>query len=75
MSRAVQRILEQLYRGQTESDTPVNDMIPEKVQRNQEIYDRYMAGERAVDLAKKFGVSVRRINRNIRRMVKRRGEE
>src|SRR5579859_6973118 len=34
-----------------------------------------MAGERAVDLAKEFGVSVRRINRNIRRMMKRRGEE
>jgi len=75
MSQAVQRILELLYRGEVESTTPVNDMIAEKEQRNQEIYDRYMAGERAVDLAKEFCISVRRMNRLIRQMIKQRGEE
>ncbi len=74
MSQAVRRVLARLYKGQVESNVPVSDMIPEKEQRNQEIYDRYMAGERAVDLAKEFGISVRRINRIVRRMTKRRGE-
>jgi len=46
-------------------------MIPEKDQRIQEIFARYMAGERAVDLAREFGISVRRVNRLIRRYLDR----
>jgi Mor family transcriptional regulator len=57
-----------LYKDQPLLEKPVSDIPPLKESRNQEIYDRYMAGERAVDLAKEFGVSVRRINKLIRRI-------
>ncbi len=67
MSRAVRQVLEQLYRGMTELDVPASDMILEKHRRNQEIFARYMSGERAVDLAREFGISVRRVNRLVRR--------
>ncbi len=70
MSLAVQRVLAQLYRGIEEAIAPVTDMIPEKEWRNQEIFRRYMAGERAVDLAREFGISVRRENRLIRRYLR-----
>ncbi len=69
MSPAVQRVLAQLYSSMIEAETPVSDMIPEKAWRNQEIVRRYMAGERAVDLANEFGISVRRVNRLIRRYL------
>ncbi len=46
-------------------------MIPAKTERNQEIFRRYMDGKRAVDLAKEFGISVRRVNRLIRRYLNR----
>ena len=42
-------------------------MIPPKTKRNEEIIRRYMAGERAVDLADEFEISVRRVNRIVRR--------
>ncbi len=71
MSHAVHEVLWQLYRGITEADAPVTDMIPEKDIRNQAIYHRYLAGERAVDLAREFGISVRRVNRLIRRYLNR----
>lgn len=71
MSQAVQRVLEQLYSGMSEAAAPVRDMIPEKEWRNQEIVRRYLAGERAVNLAKEFGISVRRVNRLIRRYIDR----
>jgi len=71
MSQAVRQVLAQLYRGMNEADEPVSDMIPEKDQRNQEIFARYMAGERAVDSAWEFGISVRRVNRLIRRYLDR----
>ncbi len=74
MSLAVQRVLGQLYSGMIEAEIPVSDMIPEKEWRNQEIVRRYLAGERAVDLAKEFGISVRRVNRLIRRYLDR-GQE
>jgi Mor family transcriptional regulator len=61
-------ILRLLYKDQPVSARPVSDIPPLKADRNQEIYDRYMAGERAVDLAGEFGVSVRRINKIIRRI-------
>jgi Mor family transcriptional regulator len=46
-------------------------MIPPKTQRNQEIVQRYLAGERAVDLAAEYRISVRRVNRLIRRYLDR----
>ncbi len=71
MSRAVRRMLAELYRGIAEATAPVIDMIPEKEWRSQEIVKRYLAGERAVDLAREFGISVRRANRLIRRYLER----
>ena len=41
---------------------PASAAIPEKVDRNLEIYQRYVAGERAQNLADEFGISVRRVN-------------
>ena len=71
MSLTVRRVLAQLYRGIIEATPQVTDMIPAKEWRNQEIFRRYMAGERAVDLAREFGLSVRRVNRLIRRYLDR----
>ena len=42
-------------------------MIPPKTTRNEDFVQRYLAGERTVDLADEFGISVRRVNRIIRR--------
>jgi hypothetical protein len=69
MSQAVRRLLAQLYRGLIEKESPVSDMTPEKDERNRAIYHRYLAGERAVDLAREFGISVRRVDRLIRRYL------
>ncbi len=71
MSLAVQRVLAQLYRGREEAIAPVTDMIPEKEWRNCEIVRRYLAGERAIDLAREFGISARRVTRLIRRNLNR----
>jgi Mor family transcriptional regulator len=71
MSQAIRRVLAQLYRGMIEADAPMSDMIPEKDARNQAIYHRYLAGERAVDLANEFEISVRRVNKLIRRYLNR----
>jgi DNA-directed RNA polymerase specialized sigma24 family protein len=46
-------------------------MIPTKTECNQEIVQRYLAGERAADIAQNFGISVRRVNRLIRRYLNR----
>ena len=67
-SKAAAIILWRLYKDQPTPERPVSDIPPLKEDRNKEIYDRYMAGERAVDLAKEFGISVRRINKLIRRI-------
>ena len=74
MSLAVRRVLAQFYSGMVEAETPVNHMIPDKEWRNQQIVRRYLAGERAVDLAKEFRISVRWVNRLIRRYLDR-GQE
>ena len=43
------------------------DLIPTEEERNFEIFTRYVAGERAVDLAEDYGISVQRIYVLIRR--------
>jgi len=43
MSQAVRQVLAELYRGMIEADVPVSDMLPEKDQRNREIFARYLA--------------------------------
>lgn len=72
-SSAAAIVLRLLYKDQPLPKSPVSD-TPLKVDRNQEIYNRYMAGERAVDLAKEFGISVRRINKLIRQIQLRKGD-
>jgi DNA-directed RNA polymerase specialized sigma24 family protein len=62
-------ILRLLYKNQPLPAKPVSDIPPLKADRNQEIVQRYFAGERAVDLAEEFGISVRRVNRLIRRYL------
>ncbi len=71
MGNAVAVVLRLLYADKPVLDKPASGMIPAKTQRNQEIVQRYLAGERAVDLAKEFGISVRRVNRLIRRFLDR----
>jgi hypothetical protein len=44
------------------SALPVSAQIPPNVDRNREIYNRYLAGERAQKLADEFGISVQRVN-------------
>jgi hypothetical protein len=70
-SRAVAVILQLLYEDRPLPTKPISDSPPLKADRNHEIVRRYLAGERAVDLAKEFGVSVRRVNRLIRRYLDR----
>ena len=70
-SQAVAIILRLLYKDQPLPAKPVSDIPPLKADRNREIVRRYLAGERAVELAKEFGVSVRRVNRLIRRYLDR----
>jgi Mor family transcriptional regulator len=50
----------------------VTDSIPFAEERNKEIYRRYLASERATDLAREFGISLQLIYVLIRKM-KRRG--
>jgi Mor family transcriptional regulator len=60
--------VQMLYKGTPLPTNSASSMIPTKTERNNSIYERYMAGERAVDLAQKYGISVRRINRLILRI-------
>ena len=74
MGFAVATVLWIMYAEKPKPDKPASSMILPKIQRNQEIVRRYLAGERAVDLEKEFGISVRRVNRLIRRYFDR-GQE
>ncbi len=67
MGLAVAMVLWIMYGDRPKHNKPTSSIIPPKTQRNQEIVQRYLAGERAVDLAKEFRISVRRVNRLIRR--------
>jgi len=50
-----------LYGSTQPSDIPISRLTPPKEERNREIYRRYIAGERAIDLAKEYSVSLQRI--------------
>ena len=71
MGFAVATVLGIMYGDRPKPEKPASSMIPPKVQRNQEIVQRYLAGERVVDLASEFGISVRRVNRLVRRYLDR----
>ena len=67
VASAVHRVLRQLYFGQELPTQPVTDLIPVEEKRNAEIYQRYVNGERTVDLAEEYGISLQRIYVLIRR--------
>jgi len=56
-----------LYPFPRASTLPASNMIPMKVDRNREIFDRYTQGTPAQTLADEFSISVRRVNRLISR--------
>ena len=64
---AVRRVLLQLYFGQGLPTQPVTDLIPTEEERNSEIYQRYVNGERAIDLSEDYSISLQRIYVLIRR--------
>ena len=55
-------------------DSPVELQIWEKLQRNSEIYRRYLAGEDSVVLGREFGLGDRRIRNIIEHERKLRGK-
>jgi hypothetical protein len=55
-------------------DSPAELQIWEKLQRNAEIYRRYLAGEDSVVLGRIFGLGDRRIRNIIEHERKRRGQ-
>jgi DNA-binding CsgD family transcriptional regulator len=71
MGFAVATVLWIMYADRPKPTRPASSMNPTKTERNREIIQRYLAGERAVDLAQEFGISVRRVNRLIRRYLDR----
>jgi hypothetical protein len=67
IEKAVRRILGLLYAGMELPSEPLTDFIPPKEDRNREIYQRYIEGARAVDLATEYGISLQRVYIIIRR--------
>jgi hypothetical protein len=51
-----------LYPDPRTSALPALAKIPPNTERNRDIYNRYVVGERAQKLADEFGISVRRVN-------------
>ncbi len=64
-------ILRRLYKEQPLPAKPVSDIPPLKADRNREIYDRYLAGEGSMVLARAFGLSDRRVRTIIKHERKR----
>ena len=58
-------MLWRLYLGTKPRQPIVNDFTP-LIDRNAEIYRRYLAGERAVDMADEYGVVLQQIYNVIR---------
>ena len=55
-----------LYAGMELPSAPFTDYEPPKENRNREIYQRYLDGARAVDLAAEYGISLQRVYAIIR---------
>jgi hypothetical protein len=71
IEKAVQSILRLLYAGMELPSEAISDYTPTKDARNDEIYQRYLTGERAVDLAREYRMSLQRIYKIIRNQKKR----
>lgn len=54
-----------LYDFSPPPETPVNNAIPKKIGRNEEICQRYEAGETMAELAKVYGISEQRVHQII----------
>jgi len=61
------RLIELLYKDIPAPEKPVSLLIPMMTERDEVIYTRYMAGERAVNLAEEYGVSLQRLHWLLRR--------
>ncbi len=72
VEKAVRRILRLLYARMELPSEAISDHTPTKEERNAEIYQRYLTGKRAVDLAREYGMSLQRIYKIIRNQKKRR---
>ncbi len=66
---SVRAMVTLLYRNIPLPENPLSDIPPVKLDRNRELYERYKAGERVADLAREYGISVRRTNRLIKRFA------
>jgi Mor family transcriptional regulator len=71
IKRAVRKYLRLLYAEIDITAYAINDLVPRKEERNREIYQRFPAGVRAVDLAGEYRVSPQRIYVLIRRYNRR----
>jgi hypothetical protein len=63
---AIRRILQVSYSGIPLPAAPIKLFTPTKHNRNREIYNRYLAGERAIELAADCGISLQRFHEIIR---------
>lgn len=61
------RLIQLLYKDVPAAEKPVSLLIPMMAERDEIIYTRYTSGERAVDLAEEYGVSLQRLHWLIRR--------
>jgi hypothetical protein len=61
IEKAARRVLRLLYMGIELPSEPLTDYKPPKEDRNREIYQRYLEGARAVDLAAEYGISLQRV--------------
>ena len=70
IEKAVRRILRLPYAGMELPSEAISDYTPTKEERNAEINQRYLAGERAVDLAREYWMSLQRVYKIIRNQNK-----
>jgi len=52
--------------GSRPSDVPLSGETPRQTNRNQQIRERYLAGETISDLAQEFGISPQRVSQIVR---------
>jgi len=69
LERASQILIQQLYRGYPEVEETIYHLIPEKSDRNQQIYELYKNGETPDQIASKFDISVQRVHQIIQKFA------
>ena len=66
LENAISHLINRLYGGSPFPTTPQSQTTPKKVERNSEIRAKYEAGTSVPDLARKYGVSKKRIYQILR---------